>query len=270
MSGIVTSSEKLKDPMVTAVAECFQSMRENANATWELEIRQGVINYQNGDFAAGLPQTKYAVLKRLLTRLKNNVKEEGNRWTNLPVQKYLRAYYPDNIRGKTPFVEQDAMATQKAKLLTEHMRKTVDRKITVRTDREVDFRCALSREEKLELLPHHKDYAKVMHSNPLMTRVVMRESFIEKITEDWSFQYDLSRVSDEMKNKGDVNNKFTLEIELEFRGTLKRLPDRALEQEENEMLARLMLDRAVALLGTYYIRSETQWEELPPPRLRIV
>lgn len=266
----VTSSEKLKDPLVLAVAECFQSMRENASVTWELEIRQGSINYQNSDFAAGLPQSKYPLLKRLLTRLKESVKEDGGRWTNLPVQKYLRAYYPDGIRGKTPFVEQDAMATQKSKLLTEHMRKTVDRKITVRTDREVDFRCALSREEKLELLQHHKDYAKVMHSNPLMTRVVMRESFIEKITDEWSFQYDLSRVSDEMKNKADVNNKFTLEIELEFRGTLKRLSDRALEQEENEMLTRLMLDRAISLLGSYYMRSEGQWEELPPPRLRII
>lgn len=238
--------------MILDVVSAAVAYKRN-HANIELEMRLGKIGEH---FSAGMDKTHIPFIARLNSRLAGSAAHFDN-WKALEHLAYQRSKYPGNVRQ-----------TIVPNVYISTIRKTPLQKIDIRTDRLFDLRLSLAEEITLT----NDDATKrMLQETPESVQFLQRKSVREHIKLSDSFtlelQYDVTKVSREMPTKLQATlYPCTYQVEVEIVSDLKALADKNEENFQNEWIAKTLLSRAKALLGSYVFGSS---EKLPEPELKL-
>jgi hypothetical protein len=257
-----TTNTNDPDPVLTAVVKMVAYVRDNPQNDIELELRIGQF-VSSGTFFPGYQHQNRPVVKRLLSRLTTTC-EKKTQWTGKKQYVFIRAEYPQGIRQTCIPKHTDKTLTMKKRL----------GKIDISTDRVYDLRFSLCRETCVQPKNDHAIYEMVRKNKPESVRVMQRASFVETVpfskSSSIQLQYDISKVSEQSNSKMScTKNPCSYHCEIELVSQLQPLKDKDQESKENEYIARVMLSRGKALLGSYTIVADTS-VPLPPPKLFLL
>jgi hypothetical protein len=210
----------------------------------ELEMRIGQFT-TGGQFTPGYTSENRHIIQRLLRRLEKNCQDKDN-WTNDKQYMFIRAEYPNGIRRTCiPNNPDKTLLIEKKRL----------GKIDLNTDRNYDIRFSLCSEA---VVTSDQVLSMVKINKPESVRMIQRASFIETINlqdhQHFRLQYDISKVSKQSDDKMTCTKyPCSYQCELELIEKLQPLDDKAEEEKQNKFIARVMIDRSRALLGSYTI-----------------
>jgi len=256
------------DRVRESVLRMIQYMRTNHGENLELEVRVGQFTTDN-QFHPGYTHEHLKVINRLLQRMQHNTEHETMKqhWSMEDKYMVMRCEYDKGVRKtcRPTFPE------------TYMVKKRVG-KIDMITDRQYHLRFSLSRETAIQLTRNHHLYDTVKRNPPKSVRYLLRASFVEKVpslsgdsADDFSFQWDISKVSDTASNKKkSTESPCTYHCEIEVKTKLLPLADKEKEHQQDCLLADLLIARSKALLGTTYLQKDQPPRSLPPAKLVIL
>lgn len=267
MSEVKRDDSASRDRVRDSVVRMIQYMRANHTQNMELEIRVGKFSTDNC-FHPGFSADHRILINRMGNRMHKNTihPEMKHLWSSTPQSLVMRCEYEKGVRKTVkPNHEEEIIVKQRIG------------KIDITTDREYHLRFSLSRETKINLTPKHHLFNTVNQGPPLSVRYLMRSTFTEKIPsvtkdpeDDFCLQWDISKVSERAATKEkSTKSPCTFHCEIELKSQLKPLADKAKEEQQDQLLADLLLARARAVLGTSYIQGDSL-RPLPPAKLMIL
>lgn len=236
----------------------------SADQPLELEVRIG--QFSNGNtFLTGYRHNERDLIKRLKERLEKNVSHLPN-WTQPGMQSiFIRAEYENGIR-------QDCIpGSNQSKF---NSKKCIE-KLDLISDRAYDIRISLSEEFSIDTSQDTELCVSLKTKKPTSVRYIYRATYIEKVPIDedgfFSLQYDISKVSQPSADKMDCTKApCNYHCEIELLPGFKRLEDKREEMLQNEFIAKSLLARAKALLGTHIKLDNNNYKVLPCPRLKLL
>jgi len=241
-----------------AVTRLVEYMRENADDNLELEIGVGRHGGgSGGQFDSGYQHTHRTLITELMQRLGNNATRANDpRWRADEMVTILKSYYDNDVVKES--VGSRATFMRKEKLFA----------VDIETDLEYSLRVRLARETPM-----------LVADDDLLTRVrvkslrfINRVSFHEQMPAesesalDLAFQWDLSKVSRAAPTKLEsAQHPCSYHAEVELKTKLPPpTADRQLDADINSIVARALLARGRALLGTVYLNKKNQLVPLNP------
>jgi hypothetical protein len=214
----------------------------------ELEIRVGKFQ-TNGSFKPGYDNKHMSVMKRLITRLHETVAKYPDTWRYKGGTTYVRTFFGDNIRT----TESKGLPTVTC------CKRTVNRVNVYTSNREYDMRVTLAVETPQA----------ATGSDHTHRQIVRRESFVETVHNveglEVCLQYDISKTSRDLEKPPYICD-YHCEIEV-LPGCYRRTTS-SQELVDNQKIARLLVTRAMSLLGTHHI-VQKEHVLLPIPSLSL-
>jgi hypothetical protein len=230
--------------------------------TVELEMRTGVIQ-TNGSFQTGYTVEYKDVVQRLMKRLGQQVTQFPAHWTSKPQYIFMVADFSAGVRkiicnGKSTY-----------------LKKTPMEQLNVVTDRPQDIRFALSQESPILLGSNHHLFKTLARSTPTSVRIVQRASFFERVSDRFSFRYDISKVSPRSSTKyASVHEaKCMYHVELEL---LCHKPDKSCSSTpapgpmSDEDVVKRFLTRSFELLGTHTVSLDKTLTLIDSTNVRLL
>ena len=238
------SISKGQDLLFENFVKLVQTTRDNNAKKMKLEVCIGQF-MTNGNFVPGYNHCFRHVINRLLKRLEKNC-EDLDCWNDVRKHVFIRAKYPNGvIQTCDPNKENRSFIIQKC----------VD-SIDVRTSHPCDLKVQLSTETPVDPQKDSDICYLVKNNKPDSVRMLQRASFTETVyideTVSFQLQFNISKISEPGSDKFSCTTQpCVYHCQLELKDKLIPLLDKKLELEHNIFIAKSILDRSRALLGTY-------------------
>jgi len=254
----IDQPEEKVDRVRESVIKMVRYIRAHPTESLELEARVGKFTSEH-EFVAGYPTELIPLVTKLLSRLSKSAQVEATRWQSIPKYQMIRAFHDKGLR-------QTCRPGHEA----EFTLKQLVGKLDLMTDRDYHLRVSLCKETTVEMTKHHPMYDTVTKKPPVSVRYVLRASFLETVTPEIVFQWDISKTSPEAPNKiKAAESPCFYHCEVELKTKLTPMEDKVAEKTQDELITELLLTRAQSFLGTTFW-SQGQLLPLPPPKLVII
>lgn len=246
-----------------SVEHMLQYIRSHGHEDLELEFRIGQLD-ERGQFKAGYAEEDAIAVKRLEAALKIKVDRCSN-WKAVAPYKMLKADFGNHLQQ---------VAFEHGVGTIYQYKTAVETRDVLAHNRPISFRVRLSKEERVDLSKKPDIHAMVKQTQPLSVRLCLRHSFTETIAlgeEEIMVRYDITRTTLPCKTKIEAfKAPAVFQVELELVSKLRPWSDKTLESDQNRAIAKALLARAVALLGSYAVESNEERKALQPPKIAIL